>query len=59
MSLLEQDNTKKKQIDKNAMELNVGNKNSKDFKVEPVHNSMVYTKELKASHLLELHYLVS
>ena len=54
MSLLKQDITKKRQV-KIAIELDKGN--SKEYKVEIIYNSAVYTKELEG-HLKGYNYLV-
>ena len=59
MSLLEQDTTRKGRLDENdATELNAGN-NSKEYKVEAIWDSAVYTRESKSGHLPGLYYLVS
>ena len=59
MSLLEQDTTKKEQVDENnIMELNAGNNNSKEYKVEIICNSMVFAKESESNHLPKLYYLI-
>ena len=56
MLLLEEKNTKKKLVEK-ILELNVGNKNSKKYKVKVIRNSAIYIKESK-SHLSKLYYLI-
>ena len=56
--LLEQDITKKKQVDKNNMtKLNVDDNDRKKYIVEAIYNSMVYIKE-SANYLPGLYYLV-
>ena len=58
VSLLEQDTTRKEQVDdENAMELDVDN--SKKYKVEAIWDSAVYTRESESGHLPGLYYLVS
>ena len=58
VSLLENDTTKKKQIDKNAtkLEFNVGN--SEEYKVEAIRDSAIYVKESE-DYLLGLYYLIA
>ena len=59
MLLLEQDTTRKEQIDKNATKLaklDAGKDNSM-YKVKAICNSAVYAKK-SASHLSGLYYLV-
>lgn len=55
MSLLKQDTTRWEQGDQ--IELEVGN--SKEYKVEIIQDSRVYTIESESGHLLGLYYLVS
>ena len=59
MSLLEQDTTRKGQVDKEVkqMEFNTGN-NGEEYKVEVIRDNAVYTRESKSGHLLGLYYLV-
>ena len=59
MSLLEQDTTKKRRLNKNATELDAGGNNSGKYKMEAIWDSVVYAKESESSHLLGLYYLVS
>ena len=56
-SLLEQDNTKKEQVEK-VLELDTGN-NSEEYKVKRIWDSAIYIKELESGDLLGLHYLVT
>ena len=58
MSLLKQDKTRKKQVDKDVTELNAA-KNSGKYKVEAICNSAVYAKESELGYLPRLYYLVS
>ena len=59
MSLLEQDTTRKRQIEENnATELNTGNESGK-YEMEAICDSAVYARESKSSHLPRLYYLVS
>ena len=57
MSLLEQDSIKKKQV-KKVSELDTDN-NGKEYEVEAIGNSAVYTIELESSHLPGFYYLVA
>lgn len=45
-------------MDKNATELDVDNNESKEYKVEAIQNSAVYTRESESSQLQGLYYLV-
>ena len=56
--LLEQDTTKKGLVSKEIPELDAGNKDSKEYKVEIIWDSAVYANKLKLGHLLNLYYLV-
>ena len=60
VSLLEQDTTKKEQINKFAevLEFEFEPGDDKEYKVEAIQDSTVYTKEVDG-HLLELYYLVA
>ena len=59
MSLLEQDTTRKGQVDENNVtELNAGDNKGGEYKVEAIRDSAVYARE-SAGHLLGLYYLVS
>ena len=60
VSLLEQDTTRKRRVDKNnARKLDAsGNKGNK-YEVEAICNSAVYARKSKLGYLLELHYLIS
>ena len=57
VSLLEQDTTRKERIEK-VPELNVGDDN-KEYKVEAIQDSAVYTMELESGYLPGLYYLVA
>ena len=57
MSLLEQDTTKKDPVEK-VPESDAG-ENSKNYKVEAIWDSAVYTMESKSGHLPEPYYLVA
>ena len=58
MSLLEQDTTKKGQVDKNVTKLETGDNKGNKYKVEPIWDSAVYRKESESGYLSGLHYLV-
>ena len=55
--LLEQETTKKKQIDKRVTELKAGN--SKEYKVEAISDSAVYASKSESGQLPCLYYLVA
>ena len=57
--LLEQDTTRKEQVDENITELEFNAGNSKKYKVKVIENSMLYAMESKSGHLLGLYYLVA
>ena len=57
VSLLEQDTTRKERV-KKVPELDAGN-NSKEYKVEAIQDSTLYTMELESGHLSRLYYLVA
>ena len=57
--LLEQDTTKKGGVSKKVPELDAGNKNSKEYKVETIWDSAVYANKSESGHLPGLHYLVA
>ena len=58
MLLLEQNTTKKEQVDKNVTKLEFKVGNSKKYKVEAIWNSAVYAYKIE-DHLLGLYYLVA
>lgn len=58
MLLLEQNTTRKEQVDENTTELDTGKDESRKYKVKAIYNSMVYTKDLELGHLPELYHLV-
>ena len=58
VSLLEQNTTRKEQVDKNVTELEFNNGNSEAYEVEAIKDSAVYAKKLKG-HLSSLYYLVA
>ena len=57
MLLLEQDITRKGQVDENMTKLDIGNDESKKYKVEAICDSVVYAKKSK-SDLPWLFYFV-
>ena len=57
MSLLEQEITKKEQINKKLTKLEFETGNNEKYKVEVIWNSAVYANKAK-DHLLGLYYLV-
>ena len=57
MSLLEQDTTRKERV-KKVSELDASD-NSKEYKVEAIWDSTIYTNKLESGHLLSLYYLVA
>ena len=59
MSLLEQDITKNGRVDENVTDLDAGDNDSGEYKVEAIRDSAVYAKKSESSHLPGLYYLVS
>ena len=59
VSLLEQKTTKKGWVDKNATELDAGNDDSREYKVEAIWDIAFYARKSESGHLPGLHYLVS
>lgn len=55
--LLEQNISKKMQINKNITELNTSDNKSKKYKIKTICDNKIYAKKL-ADHLLKLYYLV-
>ena len=58
ISLLEQDTTRKGRMDKNVTELDAGNDEGGQYKVETICDSAIYARE-SVSHLPWLYYLIS
>ena len=58
VSLLEQNTIRKERIEK-ILELNAGNKDSKEYKVEVIWDSAVYANKSELCHLPGLYYLVA
>ena len=59
ISLLEYDTTRKKRVDKRVTELKLEASNSKEYKVEAIWDSAVYTSESESGQLPGLYYLVA
>ena len=60
MSLLEQDTTKKRRVDKEVRQIEFDNgNNSGEYKVEAIWDSVVYARELESGYLPGFYYLVS
>ena len=60
ISLLEQDTTRKRWMDdKNVAELDANDNKRREYEVEVIWDSKVYTRESKSGHLPGLHYLIS
>lgn len=57
MLLLEQNITKKGQVNKNAIQLKFEANNNEKYKFKSIWNSAVYEKESKAGYLSELYHL--
>ena len=51
MSLLDQDTIKKEQVSKEVLQLDAGNKNNKEYKVEAIRDSAVYANKLESDYL--------
>ena len=60
MSLLKQDTTKKRRVDKKVrqIEFDTGDNESGEYKVEAIWNSTIYARESELGYLLGLSYLV-
>ena len=58
VSLLEQNISKKRRVDKNVTELDFEASNSKEYEVKAIWDSVVYSNELEKGYLLGLYYLV-
>ena len=59
MSLLEQNITKKEQVDEIVTELNFKAGDNEEYKVEEIWDSAVYANKLEAAYLPGLYYLVA
>ena len=57
VSLLEQDTTRKKRVEK-VPELDASNGDNEEYKIEVIWDNAVYIEELEA-HLLGLYYLIA
>ena len=58
MLLLEQDITKKRQVDEDTTKLDTGDNESGEYEVKAICHGVIYARE-SAGHLLGLYYLVS
>lgn len=57
MSFFEENNNKKKYLDKNnKIKLDIGDNKNRQYKIKTIDNSVIYTKNL-ASYLPEFYYL--
>ena len=59
ISLLKQDITKEKWMNKKVLELDVGNKGNKKYKVEAIWDNAIYTKKSQLKQLTGLYYLIA
>ena len=59
MTLLEHDTTKKRRVSKEIPELDAGDKDSKEYKVEAIWNSTVHASKSESGYLPGLYYLVA
>ena len=59
VSLLEQDITKNKRVDKRVLEFEFKIGNSKEYEVKAISNSAVYANKSELGHLPGLYYLVA
>ena len=57
MSLLQQDTTRKGNVDENETELDTGDNEGREYEVEAICDSAIYARE-STSHLPGLYYLV-
>ena len=58
MSLLEQDTTRNRRVSEKIPELDASNKDSKEYEVEAIWDSVVYANKSESGHLPGLYYLV-
>ena len=58
MSLLKQDTTRKRWVNKKIPELDAGNEDSEEYKMEAIWNNAVYVNKSESSYLPGLYYLV-
>ena len=58
VSLLEQDTTKKGRVSKEVPELDAGDEDSEEYKVEAIWDSAVYANKSESGYLPGLYYLV-
>ena len=60
MSLLEQDTTRKRQVDEKTLQLEFENDGEdEEYEVKAICNSAVYVKELESGQLSRFYYLIS
>lgn len=59
MFLLEQDITKKKQVDQDVIQLDFDIGKNEKYKIEVIWDSTVYAKESELRHLPGFYYLIS
>ena len=59
VSLLEQDTTRKRRVSEKVLELDAGDKDSEEYKVEAIWDSAVYVNKSESGHLPGLYYLVA
>ena len=60
VSLLEQNTTKKRRVDKKVRQMDFDtNNDGEKYKVEAIRDSAVYARESESGHLSKLYYLVS
>ena len=59
MSMLEQNTTKKRQIDKKISELDISNKDDKEYKVGAIWDNAIYVEELGSGVLSSIYYLIA
>ena len=57
--LLEHDTTRKGRVSKEVPELDAGDKDNEEYKVEAIRNSAVYANKSESGHLPGLYYLVA
>lgn len=59
MKPLEQDTTRKRQVDEKGKRIKFELSNEKKFKFKEISDNAVYIKELQEGHLIRLYYLIS
>ena len=59
VSLLEQDSTKKGRVSKKVPDYDAGDKDSEEYELEVIWESVVYANKLESGYLPGLYYLIA